>query len=123
MLEIAASDAGLFEVPVFAVSTYERTYRQLTSCWGVRPVLAPKDVAVSYETLSAYGKEAVLASGEAFVLQGGLLTPAQDQVDHRGGEQHRKGVHLGFDRIEPEGIRHGKGAGADHTVRRDPHRA
>jgi pyruvate kinase len=49
-------------VPVFAVTTEERTYRQLAAVWGVHPVLAT-DVEVSYESLSAYGRRAVVATG------------------------------------------------------------
>ncbi len=49
-------------VPVFAVTTELRTYRQLGAVWGVHPVLA-EGVEVSYEALSAYGRQAVLESG------------------------------------------------------------
>jgi pyruvate kinase len=49
-------------VPVFAVTTEPRTYRQLAAVWGVHPVLA-SDVEVSYEALSAYGRQAVIDSG------------------------------------------------------------
>ncbi len=49
-------------VPVFAVTTEIDTYRQLAAVWGVRPVLAA-GVEVNYETLSAYGRRAVVESG------------------------------------------------------------
>jgi pyruvate kinase len=49
-------------VPVFAVTTDARTYRQLAAVWGVRPVLA-EGVEVSYEALAAYGCEQVRVSG------------------------------------------------------------
>jgi pyruvate kinase len=49
-------------VPVFAVTTELSTYRQLAAVWGVRPVLA-EGVDVTYEALSAYGRDAVVASG------------------------------------------------------------
>jgi pyruvate kinase len=49
-------------VPVFAVTTQLSTYRQLAAVWGVRPVLA-EGVEVTYEALSAYGRQAVVASG------------------------------------------------------------
>ncbi len=48
-------------VPIFAVTTDPRTYRQLSAVWGVRPVLAPER-DVSYESLTAFGKEAILES-------------------------------------------------------------
>ena len=49
-------------VPVFAVTTEPATYRQLTAVWGVRPVLADT-VDVTYEALSAFGREAVVETG------------------------------------------------------------
>jgi pyruvate kinase len=49
-------------VPVFAVTTEPSTYRQLTAVWGVWPVLA-EGVEVTYEALSAFGREAVVESG------------------------------------------------------------
>ena len=49
-------------VPVFAVTTEPSTYRQLTAVWGVRPVLA-EGVDVTYEALSAFGREAIVATG------------------------------------------------------------
>ena len=49
-------------VPIFAVCTEPRTFRQLAPVWGVWPTLAT-DVPVSYSALSAYGKEAVVRAG------------------------------------------------------------
>jgi pyruvate kinase len=49
-------------VPVFAVTTELATYRQLAAVWGVRPVWA-EEVDVTYEALSAYGKQVVRESG------------------------------------------------------------
>ena len=49
-------------VPIFAVCTEPRTFRQLAPVWGVWPTLAT-DVPVSYPALSAYGKEAVVHAG------------------------------------------------------------
>jgi pyruvate kinase len=49
-------------VPLFAVTTDPRTYRQLSAVWGVRPVLA-EEVEVSYEALTHFGKKAILDSG------------------------------------------------------------
>lgn len=49
-------------VPVFAVTTEPRTYRQLGAVWGVHPVLA-SDVEVTYEALAAYGCKAVIDAG------------------------------------------------------------
>jgi pyruvate kinase len=49
-------------VPVFAVTTEPSTYRQLTAVWGVRPVLA-EGVDITYEALSAFGREAIVATG------------------------------------------------------------
>jgi len=48
-------------VPVFAVTTDLVTYRQLAAVWGVHPVLADVDY-VTYEALTAVGREAVLRS-------------------------------------------------------------
>ncbi len=49
-------------VPVFAVTTESKTYRQLDAVWGVRPVLA-EGVEVTYPALSAFGLETVRRSG------------------------------------------------------------
>ena len=49
-------------VPIFAVCTESRTFRQLAPVWGVWPTLAT-DVPVNYSALSAYGKEAVVRAG------------------------------------------------------------
>jgi pyruvate kinase len=49
-------------VPIFAITTEPRTYRQLSPVWGVRPVLASAE-EVSYESLTDFGKQAVLRSG------------------------------------------------------------
>ena len=48
--------------PVFCVCTNERTYRQMSAVWGVRPLLAV-DEEVSYDSLTDFGKQAVLESG------------------------------------------------------------
>jgi pyruvate kinase len=49
-------------VPVFAVTTDPKTYLQLAAVWGVHPVLA-EGIDVSYEALSAFGRQAVVDSG------------------------------------------------------------
>jgi len=49
-------------VPIFAVTTDEFTYRQLTSVWGVQPVVAHQE-EVSYESLTNFGREAVIRAG------------------------------------------------------------
>ncbi len=49
-------------VPIFAVCTEARTFRQLAPVWGVWPTLAT-GVPVNYSALSAYGKEAVVRAG------------------------------------------------------------
>jgi pyruvate kinase len=49
-------------VPVFAVTTDPATFRQLSTVWGVRPVLA-SDVEISYEGLTAFGRQCVIDSG------------------------------------------------------------
>ena len=49
-------------VPVFAVTTDPATFRQLSAVWGVRPALA-KNVEVSYEGLSAFGRACVVDRG------------------------------------------------------------
>jgi len=62
-------------VPIFAVTTDERTARQLTSVWGVKPVVA-HGVEVSYDSLTHFGRSTVLESGvgvagEAVVVSAG----------------------------------------------------
>ena len=49
-------------VPVFAVTTEPRTFRQLAPVWGVHPVLAREEDA-TYEGLTAVGREAILKRG------------------------------------------------------------
>ena len=49
-------------IPIFAVTTEEPTYRQLSPVWGVRPMLYP-NTEVSYEALTAFGKRCVLERG------------------------------------------------------------
>jgi pyruvate kinase len=49
-------------VPVFAVTTEVDTWRQLAAVWGVHPVLA-EGADVTYESLSAFGRSAVVESG------------------------------------------------------------
>jgi pyruvate kinase len=49
-------------VPVFAITKDPRTYRQLPAVWGVRPELA-EGVEVTYEALTAFGRDRVLESG------------------------------------------------------------
>ncbi len=49
-------------VPIFAVTTDRKTFRQLSLVWGVRPVLA-EGVEVSYEALTEFGKEVILEHG------------------------------------------------------------
>jgi pyruvate kinase len=49
-------------VPVFAVTTQERTYRQLAAVWGVHPAHA-EGLEVTYEALAQFGRERVIESG------------------------------------------------------------
>lgn len=49
-------------MPIFAVCTDAKVYRQLCGVWGIRPVLA-EDQEVTYENLTNFGKEQVLKSG------------------------------------------------------------
>jgi pyruvate kinase len=49
-------------VPVFAVTTDAFTYRQLAAVWGVHPELAQVP-DVTYESLTAFGRDRVLKSG------------------------------------------------------------
>ena len=49
-------------VPVFAITTDPRTYRQLGAVWGVRPVYA-EGIKVSYGELARFGMDYVLESG------------------------------------------------------------
>ena len=62
-------------VPIFAICTDHRTYRQLAAVWGVRPVLA-EEVEVNYDSLTRFGKGAVLAArvghaGDSVVVTAG----------------------------------------------------
>lgn len=54
--------------PLFCVCTDERTYRQMSAVWGVRPVLA-MDEGAPYDYLTDVGKRAVLESGVGKVGQ------------------------------------------------------
>jgi pyruvate kinase len=49
-------------VPIFAICTDPRTYRQLAAVWGVMPVLAESE-DVTYESLTEFGKQAVIRAG------------------------------------------------------------
>ena len=49
-------------VPVFAVTRDPLTYRQLAAVWGVHPELAQVG-EVTYESLTTFGRERVIASG------------------------------------------------------------
>ena len=69
-------------VPIFAVCTDPRTYRQLAPVWGVWPTLAT-DVPVSYSALSAYGKEAAVRAG--------IGKPGQSVVVTAGFPFHERG--------------------------------
>ena len=48
--------------PIFCVCTDDHTFRQMSMVWGVWPVLAV-DEDVSYDSLTDFGKRAVLESG------------------------------------------------------------
>jgi pyruvate kinase len=61
--------------PVFAVTTDDFTYRQMAVVWGVRPIVA-KQEEVSYESLTDFGRSAVMESeagqkGESVVVTAG----------------------------------------------------
>jgi pyruvate kinase len=63
-------------VPIFAVTTDPSTLGQLAAVWGVRPVLAD-DVKISYESLTAFGKQVmrdagVGVEGDAVVVTAGF---------------------------------------------------
>ncbi len=49
-------------VPIFVVCTDERAYRQMSLVWGVWPLLAA-DQEVSYDSLTDFGRQAVIDSG------------------------------------------------------------
>jgi len=49
-------------VPIFAICTDPRTYRQMAAVWGIWPVLAEAE-EVSYQALTEFGKHAVLRTG------------------------------------------------------------
>ncbi len=69
-------------VPIFAVCTEPRTFRQLAPVWGVWPTLAA-DVPVNYSALSAYGKEAIVRAG--------VGTPGESVVVTAGYPFHEQG--------------------------------
>lgn len=50
-------------MPIFAVTTEKSTWLQLAAVWGIRPVLVPDSVAVTYEALSEFGMQAVVDAG------------------------------------------------------------
>ncbi len=50
-------------VPIFAVCTDPRTYRQLTAVWGVWPLLSLQE-EVSYDSLSEFGRRQILEAGQ-----------------------------------------------------------
>ncbi|MEX2526626.1 MAG: pyruvate kinase [Gemmatimonadota bacterium] len=63
-------------VPIFAVCTDPRTFRQLTAVWGIHPILA-REEEVSYQALMDVGREAVLDAalgrpGEPIVVTAGF---------------------------------------------------
>jgi pyruvate kinase len=60
-------------VPIFAVTTDSRTYRQLAAVWGVRPVLWENE-DVSYDALFEYGRRCVIESGWGEPGQAVLVT-------------------------------------------------
>jgi len=62
-------------VPIFCVCTDEHTFRQMSLVWGVWPVLAV-DQEVTYDSLTEFGKESVIATevgqaGESVVVTSG----------------------------------------------------
>jgi len=69
-------------VPIFAVTTDPRTYRQLAAVWGVRPVLWDGD-DVSYESLFGFGRRCVVESGWGELGQAVLVTAGHPF--HRAG--------------------------------------
>ena len=56
---------------MFAVTTDEATYRQLSMVWGVQPILA-ENKEVSSNSLTAFGLGSVLSSGAGEV---GAIVP------------------------------------------------
>ena len=50
-------------VPIFAICTDPITWSQLAATWGVIPILAQEE-EVSYQSLTEFGKRAVLETGE-----------------------------------------------------------
>jgi pyruvate kinase len=48
--------------PIFAVTTEPQTWRQLAAVWGVQPLLA-QGQEVTYESLSGFGKRAIVSAG------------------------------------------------------------
>ncbi|MGI9627605.1 MAG: pyruvate kinase [Longimicrobiales bacterium] len=49
-------------VPIFAICTDPKVYRQLCGVWGIRPVLAEGE-EITYENLTSFGKRCVMDSG------------------------------------------------------------
>ena len=69
-------------VPVFAVTTDQVTYRQLSMVWGVQPVLA-ENIEISYDSLTAFGLESVLSSGVGAV--GSVIPVTAGYPFHQSG--------------------------------------
>lgn len=69
-------------VPVFAVCTDSRTFRQLTAVWGVWPLLSVVE-EVSYESLTEFGK--------GMVVETGVGRPGQSVVVTAGYPFHESG--------------------------------
>jgi pyruvate kinase len=69
-------------VPIFAVTTERRTYRQLAPVWGVTPVLA-SEVEVNYESLRDFGRRAI--------IEAGVGTPGDTVVVTAGFPFHQAG--------------------------------
>ncbi len=57
-----------------------------------------------------------LAAGQAGFLAQGFLPPSERQPDGQRREEHRQGVDLGLDGVEPERVGDGEGAGADEAA-------
>ncbi len=60
-------------VPIFAVCTDMHTVRQLSAVWGVRALFAESE-EVSYESLTAFGLQAVRDSGEGAAGESVVVT-------------------------------------------------
>ena len=73
------------DCPIYAVTTNERTYRQLSLSWGVYPILLKPNNNINILLTEAIGKvkaDGRLKDGDDIVIAGGaMVVPGQTQED------------------------------------------